>query len=130
MDRVLGHNTIIGATASINEQNWEMEYINKDTKYVSVYEPLTGKTEVYDESKLLGKTNYQYKEDSSVTNDSSINNVIIKNNTLRKLYVDNSFNIADYLVNGIVIIVSVLVLILITMFLFGKNIIQKKKLIN
>ena len=32
MDRVLEHNTIIGATASINEQNWEMEYINKDTK--------------------------------------------------------------------------------------------------
>ena len=104
--------------------------INKDTKYVSVYEPLTGKTEVYDESKLLGKTNYQYKEDSSITNDSSINNIIIKNNTLRKLYVDNSFSIADYLVNGIVMIVSILVLILITMFLFGKNIVQKKKLIN
>lgn len=132
------NNLITKLTKSIEEMNLTESdskevsklNINKDTKYVSVYEPLTGKTEVYDESKLLGKTNYQYKEDSSVTNDSSINNVIIKNNTLRKLYVDNSFNIADYLVNGIVIIVSVLVLILITMFLFGKNIIQKKKLIN
>ena len=32
MNKVIGHNTIIGATASTNEQNWEMEYINKDTK--------------------------------------------------------------------------------------------------
>lgn len=32
MKRVIGHNTIIGAAASANEQNWEIEYINEDTE--------------------------------------------------------------------------------------------------
>lgn len=32
MNKVIGYNTIIGAAASTNEQNWEIEYINEDTE--------------------------------------------------------------------------------------------------
>ena len=32
MNKVIGYNTIIGAAASTNEQNWEIKYINEDTE--------------------------------------------------------------------------------------------------